>query len=223
MTQCEMIRVIFPGRSAIIIMPFVIIFSLSLIGISNAKAQVMNRSEINKIIAENSAQSMNTSRVVLKPTSPPSWWNTTMQNVLHGVISRDNNTTPEQPSVLTQKWNAYEKCKGTDIQCQDQLLEALQQTVLPSYSSYSQPRLTQDDYQNLNKTTNGIHDWLLLPPNTYGFTTCENPKSPAIIAGEKAYQDMKDKGLHPPDQLNPWPLLCSTPLDQIYDYFRNHP
>ncbi|HET7147508.1 MAG TPA: DUF5655 domain-containing protein [Candidatus Nitrosopolaris sp.] len=52
-----------------------------------------------------------------------------MQNVLHGVISRENNTTPEQPSVLTQKWNAYEKCKGTDIQCQDQLLEALQQTV----------------------------------------------------------------------------------------------
>jgi hypothetical protein len=102
-------------------MLFGIIFSLSLIGISNAKAQVMNRSEINKIIAGNSAQSMNTSRVVPKLTSPPSWWNTTMQNVLHGVISRDNNTTPEQPSILTPKWNAYEKYKGTEIQCQDQL------------------------------------------------------------------------------------------------------
>jgi len=55
MTQCEMIRVIFSGRSAIIFMLFAIIFSLSLIGFSNAKAQVMNRSEINKIIAGNSA------------------------------------------------------------------------------------------------------------------------------------------------------------------------
>ena len=63
-----------------------------------------------------------------------------MQNVLHGVISRDNNTTPEQPSILTQKWNAYEKYKGTEIPCQDQLLEVLQQTVPPSYSSYSQPQ-----------------------------------------------------------------------------------
>ena len=91
MTQCEMIRVIFSGRSAIIFMLFAIIFSLSLIGFSNTKAQVMNRSEINKIIAGNSAQSVNTSTEVPKPTSPPSWWNITMQNVLHGVISRDNN------------------------------------------------------------------------------------------------------------------------------------
>ena len=175
MTQCEMIRVIFPGRSAIIIMLFAIIFSLSLIGISNAKAQVMNRSEINKIIAGNSAQSMNTSRVVPKPTSPPSWWNTTMQNVLHGVIRRDNNTTPEPPSVLTQKWNAYEKCKGTDIQCQDQLLEALQQTVCRHTLHIHNPRLTQDDYQNLNKTTNGIHNWLLLRRTRIGLPHARTP------------------------------------------------
>jgi hypothetical protein len=79
-----MIRVIFPGRSAVIIMLFGIILSLSLIGISNAKAQVMNRSEINKIIAGDSAQSMNTSRVVPKPTSPGDSKEITERNVCHG-------------------------------------------------------------------------------------------------------------------------------------------
>ena len=47
-----MVKVIVPARSAIIIMLLAIIFSLSLTGISNAKAQVMNRSEIDKIIGE---------------------------------------------------------------------------------------------------------------------------------------------------------------------------
>jgi hypothetical protein len=156
------------------------------------------------------------------PSDLDDWWNTTIHNILHGIAGGHNNTT-HSSTQLTQQWDAYEKCNGTDLQCQNQLLEALRQTVPQLWSSSSQPQLTPDDYHNLNRTTNGIHDWLLLPPNVYGLTTCMNPKSPETILQQKSYQDMKDKGLHPPNQLNPWPLLCSTPLDQVSDYFMNHP
>jgi hypothetical protein len=60
-------------------------------------------------------------------------------------------------------------------------------------------------------------------PTPTGLQRVKTPKSFSIISMEKSYQDMKDKGQNPSDQLNPWPLLCSTPVDQASDFFAKHP
>ena len=89
--------------------------------------------------------------------------------------------------------------------------------------------ISDSDKAALNYNTNGIHVWLLRPNQNTSLQQeiCLNEKSPFTIMKQHQWETEKQNFNHKNTSHlnfsdNPWPLLCSTPIDQEHDYYTKY-